>query len=162
MPRNRMIKCDFWTSEQVISCSPTARLLFIGLWNFADDNGVHPASYVKIKAEVFPADNFNIAEVKQWIIELIQQGLLREYTVEEKSYWVVTGWKNHQKIDKPTYRYPYPQTELRIIPSPPVQFLPESMAITNGTFDHNSVSSCQIDADNSRVLAEKLCGLAER
>lgn len=113
MPRNRMIKSEFWTSEQVISCSPLARLLFIGLWNFADDNGVHPASYVKIKAEVFPADNLGIEEVKQWIGELIQQGLLREYVIDEKSYWIVTGWQDHQKIDKPTYRYPYPLSPIR-------------------------------------------------
>ena len=72
MPRNRMIKSEFWTSEQIIFCSPLARLLFIGLWNFADDNGVHPASYIKIKAEVFPGDNIDIKQIKIgcniWII----------------------------------------------------------------------------------------------
>lgn len=116
MPRNRMIKSEFWTSEQVISCSPMARLLFIGLWNFADDNGVHPASFVKIKAEVFPGDNIDIGEIKKWIADLIQQGLLREYVINEKKYWIVTGWKIHQKIDKPTYRYPTPQSDLKLIP----------------------------------------------
>ena len=42
MARIRTIKPEFWTSEQVVDCSPTARLLFIGLWNFCDDGGVHP------------------------------------------------------------------------------------------------------------------------
>ncbi|HAU1248561.1 TPA: hypothetical protein F8R87_01885 [Legionella pneumophila] len=116
MPRNRMIKSEFWTSEQVISCSPMARLLFIGLWNFADDNGVHPASFVKIKAEVFPGDNIEINEIKKWIVELTQQDLLKEYVINEKTYWIVTGWKIHQKIDKPTYRYPTPQSDLKFIP----------------------------------------------
>ena len=112
MPRNRMIKSEFWTSEQIIFCSPLARLLFIGLWNFADDNGVHPASHIKIKAEVFPGDNIDIKQIKIWIEELIGHGLLKSYITNEKEYWFVTGWKTHQKIDKPTYRYPPPPSNL--------------------------------------------------
>ncbi|WP_131779195.1 hypothetical protein [Legionella bozemanae] len=101
-----MIKSEFWTSEQVMSCSPLARLMFIGLWNFADDNGIHPASYKKLKAEVFPYDDYTLEEIQSWISELIQQRLLHEYTAEGQAYWRVTGWNRHQKINKPTYRYP--------------------------------------------------------
>jgi len=115
MSRIRTIKPEFWTSEQVISCSPLARLLFIGLWNFCDDNGVHPASYVRIKAEVFPVDSFTLDEIKKCITELINNDLLREYVVENKTYWIVTGWKTHQRIDKPTYRHPLPQSQLKTI-----------------------------------------------
>ncbi|HAT1597251.1 TPA: hypothetical protein JAN72_06570 [Legionella pneumophila] len=108
MPRNRMIKCEYWTSEQVLSCSPLARLLFIGFWNFADDSGVHPASLIRLKAEVFPSDNFSISEIKSFVEELISNNLLITYEVDGKSYWLVTGWKKHQRIDKPTYRHPLP------------------------------------------------------
>ncbi|MDW9176989.1 hypothetical protein SE924_10065 [Legionella pneumophila] len=112
MSRIRTVKPEIWTSEQVISCSPLSRLLFIGLWNFCDDNGVHPASYIRIKAEVFPADNFDVDKIKSWINELINNDLIREYTMDNKSYWIVTGWSKHQRIDKPTYRHPLPQSEL--------------------------------------------------
>jgi len=115
MSRIRTVKPDFWVSEQVISCSPFARLLFIGLWNFCDDHGVHPASYVRLKAEIFPMDSFSIEEVKQWVDELIANDLLREYAVNNKRYWIVTGWHNHQRIDKPTYRHPLPLSELKEI-----------------------------------------------
>ncbi|WP_131781174.1 hypothetical protein [Legionella gresilensis] len=108
MPRNRMIKCEYWTSEQVLSCSPLARLLFIGMWNFSDDKGIHPASYIRLKAEIFPGDNFSITEIKSLVDELINSSLLIEYEVDEGKYWLVTGWKKHQKIDKPTYRFPLP------------------------------------------------------
>src|SRR5262249_40032132 len=37
-------------------------------------------------------------------------GLLFAYEVDKKSYWIVTGWKEHQRIDKPNYRYPLPET----------------------------------------------------
>lgn len=143
MPRNRMIKSEFWTSEQVISCSPMARLIFIGLWNFADDNGVHPASFVKIKAEVFPGDNIDINEVKKWIADLIQQGLLREYVINEKTYWIVTGWKIHQKIDKPTYRYPTPQSDLKLIP-----FSPELNSTSNRQMVVEDSPSTRRDLNN--------------
>lgn len=115
MSRIRTIKPEFWASEQVISCSPLSRLLFIGLWNFCDDNGVHQASYIRIKAEVFPADNFDIKEIKSCINELINNGLIREYMVDDKAYWIVTGWKKHQRIDKPTCRHPLPQSDLKKI-----------------------------------------------
>lgn len=37
MSSYRAVKLEFWTSDQVMSCSREARLLFIGLWNFCDD-----------------------------------------------------------------------------------------------------------------------------
>jgi hypothetical protein len=116
MARNRMVKADFWVSEQIVSCSRDARLLFIGLWCFCDDAGVHPASYIRLRMEVFPGNDCSIEDIKLWIGELIQCGLIREYAVDDKLYWHVTGWKNHQKIDKPTYRFPLPQSELKALP----------------------------------------------
>lgn len=107
MARNRTIKPEFWTSEQVVSCSTTARLLFIGMWNFCDDYGIHPASTVRLKMEVFPADDINDQGVRSLIGELIHSGLIREYEVEGQSYWIVTGWR-HQKIEKKYGRYPAP------------------------------------------------------
>ena len=90
-----------------MECSPTARLLFVGLWNFCDDGGCHPASAKTIKAEVFPGDDISSSDVQALIHELIEQGLLREYEMAGKPYWCVTGW-HHQKIDKPTFKYPRP------------------------------------------------------
>jgi hypothetical protein len=107
MSRIRSIKPEFWASEQVVECSPTARLLFIGLWTFCDDAGVHPASIKRTKMEVFPGDPMKDADVQRYIEELINVGLLRPFSAEGKHWWAVTGW-HHQKIDKPTYRYPSP------------------------------------------------------
>lgn len=59
MARIRTIKPEFWTSEQVMNCSRDARLLFIGLWNFCDDYGRHPANSKQLKALIFPDDNLS-------------------------------------------------------------------------------------------------------
>lgn len=108
MARIRTIKPEFWVSEQVVECSTTARLLFIGLWNFCDDAGIHSASPRSLKMEVFPGDDFTADDVQKLVDELIAAGLLVFYEVGGKGYWKVTGW-HHQKIEKPTKKHPEPQ-----------------------------------------------------
>ncbi|MGM9454748.1 hypothetical protein ACTAZI_15600 [Legionella bozemanae] len=139
MSRIRTIKPELWTSEQVSSCSLQARLLFIGMWNFCDDNGVHHASCKRLKMEVFPGDNFTEKNISDWIKELIQNRLVMEYEKEGKSYWIVTGWKKHQRIERPTYRYPLPKTELENIDDPSVS--------AQRIFPDNSYKTQQIPQD---------------
>lgn len=107
MARIRTIKPEFWTAEQVMECSPNARLLFIGMWNFCDDAGIHPASCKTLKAEVFPSDDITTSEIGSLVAELEGQGLIEEYEVDGRVFWLVTGW-HHQKIDQPTYKHPRP------------------------------------------------------
>jgi uncharacterized phage protein (TIGR02220 family) len=108
MARIRTTKPEFWSSEQIMDVSPLARLAFIGLWNFCDDGGVHPASAKTLKAEIFPSDDMTSDVVLGLINELIKQRLIEEFTADGKKYWSVTGWKKHQRIEKPSYRYPSP------------------------------------------------------
>lgn len=111
MARIRSIKPEFWTSEQVMECSPNARLMFIGLWNFCDDAGRHPASPKQIKALIFPADDFSADDVRRMLDELSSHGLLSLYAIGEKEYFQITGW-HHQKIDKPQQpKYPGPNDD---------------------------------------------------
>lgn len=107
MARIRSIKPEFWTSEQIVECSTSARLLFVGIWTFSDDGGVHPASVRRLKMEVFPADPFTDAQMQEWIDELIHSKLLVEFESQGIKYWHVTGW-HHQKIDRPNPKYPQP------------------------------------------------------
>lgn len=109
MARIRTIKPEFWTDEAVVECSPTARLLFIGLWNFADDNGAHQYSPKTIKMEIFPGDDFTIKQIEKWLDELKSTELIRTYHVEDKQYLLITGWHN-QKIEKPNPKHPIPQS----------------------------------------------------
>ena len=105
MARIRTIKPEFWTSEQVMECSPLARLLFIGVWNFCDDAGNHPLSSKTLKALVFPGDDITSAKVGELLVELSSNGLIDLYEVSGKEYLHVNGWK-HQKIDRPTIKHP--------------------------------------------------------
>lgn len=105
MARIRSIKPEFWSSEQVMECSPMTRLLFIGLWNFCDDGGNHVDSAKTIKAEIFPGDDIGSADVRRMLDELSSNSLIVYYTHENKGFLHVTGW-HHQKIDRPTMKHP--------------------------------------------------------
>ncbi len=108
MARIRTVKPEFWTSEQIMELSRDSRLLFIGMWNFCDDGGNHPASYKRLKAEVFPADDITAEDIRLLVDEWVSNDLVTVYEVNEKSYWHVNGW-HHQKIDKPRHVHPKPE-----------------------------------------------------
>lgn len=101
MARIRTIKPDFWANEKVMSCSRDARLLFVGMWNFADDRGRLTDSARSIKAQVFPGDDdIDSQSVRRWLDELSSNGLVLFYERDGRAYIQVTGW-DHQRIDKP-------------------------------------------------------------
>ena len=112
MARIRSVKPEFWTSEQIAECSPNARLMFIGMWSFCDDYGVHPASCARLKMEVFPADSISSSDVRRMIDELLSNRLIQEYEIAGTKYWWVTGWDKHQKPDCKTGRHPLPNGEI--------------------------------------------------
>jgi hypothetical protein len=105
MARIRTIKPEFWISDQITECSPIARLMFIGLWTFADDAGRMPFSVKRIKKQIFPADDISSSSIQGMIDELSSNDLIEIYDVEDKQYLEITGW-HHQRIDRPTYQFP--------------------------------------------------------
>ena len=99
MARIRTIKPDFWTDETLTECSLSARLLFIGSWNFADDNGNLEHSAKQLKMKVFPADDVKVTPL---LNDLITHGLLIEYSVNGKKYLHIKGFEKHQVINRPS------------------------------------------------------------
>lgn len=71
-----MISRELWTWEAVIDCAPMTRLLFIGLWNFADEGGVQPMRPRTFGMQVFPGDAIDSDAVCAMIDELAAQGLV--------------------------------------------------------------------------------------
>lgn len=99
MARIRTIKPDFWTDEKLTECSLSARLLFIGLLNFADDNGNLTRSAKKIKMQIFPAD---VIDCEPLLTELTTHGVLIEYSVNGDKYLHIKGFLKHQLINRPS------------------------------------------------------------
>ena len=119
MARIRTIKPEFWTDEKIVELSPFSRLLFIGLWNFADDEGRMVFSLGRIKMQIFPGDSLDISE----LFGEIRGKLVEIYTIDNIEYLQITGFSRHQKIDKRmSSKYPappIPPDSPRFTPTPP-------------------------------------------
>lgn len=117
MARIRSIKPDFWTDEKAVELSAFARLLFIGLWNFADDEGRMVYSQKKIKMQIFPSDSIDISEL---FGEIRREKMIDIYVVDNIEYLQVINFAKHQKIDKRTASKlppnPHPSPESPRIP----------------------------------------------
>lgn len=102
MARIRSVKPEFWSSETLASISRDSRLLFIGLWNFCDDYGCCLDIPRRILGDVFPYDeDVSAGDIKRWIDELEGAGLILRYRSKTRAVLIVTGWNEHQKVDKP-------------------------------------------------------------
>lgn len=99
MARIRTVKPEFWTDEKVVELSPMARLLFIGLWNFADDEGRMIYSPKRLKMQIFPAD---VCDLPALVGEIRGRNLVIVYNVKGCEYLQITGFSKHQKVDKRT------------------------------------------------------------
>ncbi len=112
MARIRSIKPEFWSSPKVGKVSRDARLLFIGLWNEADDDGRLLGQTKRLAGIIFPFDDdVESKQDEQWLVELQLAGLVVRYSVGDAGYLSIPGFNDHQKIDKRTpSRLPPPPT----------------------------------------------------
>ena len=108
MARIRTIKPEFWEDEKLAKLPVYARLLFIGTWNFADDNGVLLANPVLMKSHIFPYEDIGISTISEWIDILVENGMLIRTTYNGKDYLVIRKFLIHQKINRKSIRINLP------------------------------------------------------
>jgi hypothetical protein len=93
MAKIRPLHPDIWTDEDFISLSPWARLLFMGLWNHACDNGHLEDRSNTIKLRILPADDVNAADLLR---EIEAAGL-----IHRADGWVtIPGAATRWRVDK--------------------------------------------------------------
>lgn len=103
MGRIRTIKPEFWTDEKVGELKRDERLLFLGLLNLADDEGVLKATPAFIKGQIFAYDeDLTIADVKGWIDALVSRKMLVPFEYNSEKFLLIRTFKAHQKINRPT------------------------------------------------------------
>ena len=100
MARNRMIKKEFWTDDKCIELTITERLFFIGMWNFADDEGLIANKPRQMKAQIFPVDDITHGVINEMLMRLHELGLI--VFGNDNSLIKIKNWSRHQKINRPT------------------------------------------------------------
>lgn len=142
MARIRTVKPDFWEDEKVAELSRDARLLFIAVWNQADDEGRLRWSPELLKAKAFPYDDdLDAKGVGALMVELQEAGLVVPYTPTERLIpgtfperslnvlGLVSNFLKHQKIS-----HPQPSQ----LPAPPAETpVPQPFTERSGN-DHGS------------------------
>jgi hypothetical protein len=93
VPKIRGFKADLWTDEDFVELSPYARLLWMGMWNYACDNGHLADKSKQIKMRVLPTDDVNCAELLR---ELEGNGRI----VRHDGTITIPNFTKHQKPDK--------------------------------------------------------------
>lgn len=98
MARKRMIDPEFWSDEEIGSWSYQSRLFYIGLWNFADDEGRFKAHNDLLRSQIFPYDKkINIDKLKNELGNKIHW-----YEINGAKYGYIRNFAKHQRIDRPT------------------------------------------------------------
>jgi uncharacterized phage protein (TIGR02220 family) len=93
MARSRNIKPGFYKNEDLAECSIWARFIFPGLWMLADREGRLEDRPKRIKGELLPFDNADVAPL---LDELSRFGFIVRYEVDGLSFIQIVKFLQHQ------------------------------------------------------------------
>jgi hypothetical protein len=112
MARIRTIKPQFFLNEELAELPAMVRLLFIGLWTQADREGRLIDRPKRLKAEIFPYENFDMEKGLKQLSEarfivrykananVTDRILAPEQPTNELAIIQIVNFSRHQKIDK--------------------------------------------------------------
>lgn len=106
--RARNIKPGFFSNEDLSELDAATRLLFIGLWCYADRDGRFEWRPKRIKAAIFPYDNLDIEPM---LMSLHAMTFIYMYRHGEHMYGLIPNFAQHQR--------PHPHEAKSVIPEPP-------------------------------------------
>jgi hypothetical protein len=98
MARIRSVHPGLFTDEAFMSASPLARLLMIGLWTEAWDDGVFEWKPIVIKARLFPADACDVVAL---LDELSALHVIKRVERSGKAWGLIRNFRKFQRPKKP-------------------------------------------------------------
>lgn len=108
MARRRTLHPDFFHDEELVALDPLHRLLFAGLWCWADREGRLLDKPLKLKMQILPADAIDVDAALQ---DMQAAKLITRYEVDGQKYLLVNSFKRFQ--------WPHPREAASVIPPPP-------------------------------------------
>jgi hypothetical protein len=98
MARIRSIHPGLFTDEAFMTASPHARLLIIGIWCEAWDDGVFEWKPLTLKARLFPVDAVSVPDL---LAELVTLDFVRQFEASGKQYGAIRNFQKFQRPKKP-------------------------------------------------------------
>lgn len=105
MARIRSVHPSLFTDEAWVSCTPLARLLYIGLWTDADDQGLFEWKPLQIKMRLLPGDD---ADVPALLAELVDANLIAGLESGGKKLGAIRYFRKFQRPKKPNSTFVLP------------------------------------------------------
>ena len=139
MARIRTIKPDFWKDYRMAEeLTRDQRLLYIALWNEADDEGRFLAHPRRLLGAIFPYDrDIHESFIEDSLNVFARTGRLVLYTVEGEPYAQLTKFADHQRINRP---------QPSRIPPPPTTC--DNSLIVHGTISEPSVPEVEVEREH--------------
>ena len=113
--RARNLKPGFFKNELLAELSSQARLLFAGLWCYADREGRFEWRPKRIQAEIFPYENK--CDINRLLMSLHEKKLIGKYNQNGNFYGFIPNFLKHQN--------PHPHEAKSTIPLPPEEIIKE-------------------------------------
>lgn len=103
MARKRMIDPNIWQSEDFSKLSTLGKIVFIGLFSLADDEGRGRCNPVYLKSTLFPyEENIRSTDINKTLSEISSNMSVVFYIENGSSYYNLYNWHTWQKIDRPS------------------------------------------------------------
>lgn len=103
MARKRMIDPSIWQSEDFGRLSTLAKIVFIGLFSLADDEGRGRCNPIYLKSTLFPyEEDIRSADIDKTLSEISSNMSVVLYSYNGSSYYSLLSWDTFQKIDRPS------------------------------------------------------------
>lgn len=147
MARKRMIDPNIWQSEDFSKLSTLAKLVFIGLFSLADDEGRGRGNPVYLKSTLFPyEEGIRSTDIDKTLSEISSNMSVIFYSCDGSSYYSLYNWNTWQKIDKPS------QSKIP-------EYDEETM---KKIFDDNSTSPRRMVSPNKKRIEKEIKGKEEK
>ena len=109
MARIRSIKPEFWDSPSTAATSLRGRLLYIAMWNLADDYGIGDATPIRLLSFAFPHDDIAVSEIPTLCEEISERFGVVFYEHDGRPFYYIANWDKHQRTErKAKQRIPFP------------------------------------------------------
>jgi hypothetical protein len=120
MARMRSLKPEFWADEDLADLPRDARLLYMGLWNLADEHARLRGDARYVKGQLFPYDDdLDPDAVERLLKPLADSGKVVRYAIAGRSYMFLPTLSKHQRLepDRVPSRLPAPPSAIPSTPS---------------------------------------------
>jgi len=121
LARIRSLKPEYWADQKLVRCCRDARLLYIALWNFADEQARMVGDPRQVKGLCFALDDdLTASDIDRLLGELASLGRVVRYEVDGERYLHLPKLASHQRLDeRQPSRYPPPPEHAPAPENPP-------------------------------------------